>query len=818
MKRPPTDVSRANKRPKIEEIHILKRFIIRNDTDPHVLVNIKCDYVKIGDFIYKTKPFDSSWERDCIISVGDMVGLTAHQYKNVSKYVTHKNILVSSFHLEVLPISKLDISLSTDSTFKIYTRCDDLLDYILDLLEDHIVCYDQIISIEYLGMLINVNIDLLDDKMAIGKIDRDTEIEINFFDDNIVITNDSIEVDSKTVKVYITKCVDVNSFISKFPVIFDQSDLDKFVRSTFDESFIDNEEKIYLHDNLEFTFNIQIMNGNKQIKYKNTYELKNDNKLINIQSNTKNLIVTEGKEIAEKVCFTIDAFAHTTYDAQDYIIFVGDIIKHVKENIKYITTNQSFKLLIKIKKEISLKVSYVNPYSNSILMYKIDPEKTKITFDTKTKSKFILVKNSKPLAIEKIVFKVKKESLGGFLSMLMGSDDKPQIFDSKKLGKIVKKLFPKKTAIKHQMKITYDNSNYVVVVKDLIFNEKDKNNLDEKFLDNINFDKYAIQGLITDKTEFKFEISRNDKTLTINDPEKSEAVNKPMEELEKHVGGISTEIKKVIRTICLSRGKLKEEFLARGLKPARGIIFYGPPGTGKTSLARNLGKILGCEGDRFKLMSGPEVFNKYVGQSEANVRAIFKPAKEAWKKLKHDAPTYMIVIDEIDAMIPSRSGSSGNPVRDSVVNQFLAEMDGLEQFHNLICIGITNRLELIDPAATRAGRFGVHIKIDLPDKKGRLAIFNIHTKKLKDINRMGNIDFDKLVNLTDKFSGADIESVVELASTYSLDRLNDLDVMDKKIIETTGKITQDDLVKAIKEINSSNKKTDDSNKNHHMYT
>ena len=118
-------------------------------------------------------------------------------------------------------------------------------------------------------------------------------------------------------------------------------------------------------------------------------------------------------------------------------------------------------------------------------------------------------------------------------------------------------------------------------------------------------------------------------------------------------------------------------------------------------------------------------------------------------------------------MLSSRGESADNPVRDSVVNQFLAEIDGLVQFHNLILVGITNKLELLDKAAIRSGRLGVHIKIDFPNKEGRIKIFNIHTENLKEINKLDNINFYELANMTDKFNGADIENVVQLASIYS---------------------------------------------------
>lgn len=223
--------------------------------------------------------------------------------------------------------------------------------------------------------------------------------------------------------------------------------------------------------------------------------------------------------------------------------------------------------------------------------------------------------------------------------------------------------------------------------------------------------------------------------------------------------------------------------------------------THNTTLARNLGRILNCTGEQFKLISGPEIFNKWVGESEANVRKLFKPAKSAWKKKGLDAPLYMIVIDEIDAIIPTRGQSEGNSVRDTVVNQFLSELDGLEKYENLLCIGTTNRLELLDSAAIRPGRLGLHIKIDVPNADGRIKIFQIHTKKLFENNRIDpNISFKYLADLTNNFNGADIENVVQLASTFSLERLNKLDNIDISSIQQFGCVTINDFTNAIKEL------------------
>lgn len=801
--------SNKSKKTKLDNINVTKNIVVRNDDDPHVFTNIDCRYVKIGNFIYKTKPFDKSWNKFNETSQSDTVCVTLTQYNDISNYVFQKKVLVSSFYNSVPTIDTLTISITNESNFKIVAKCKEITKYILDLLIDHIVTINQNFVTYFQDTTLNITINDADN-MPIGKITDETCIEFKSFDSNIVICKNHVDIDTDLVNVYVTKCINLNTHLNKikFPLIIDKTIMNKYVRDAFKESFTDNETVMFTVDNIEYSFNIKVNDSNKQSKFKNTYLLEDNNKEINIQSKIDNVIITEDTKAVEKICFLVDKTSGQKYDVNDYILLVDDLLNYVKKNISNLTTKQIFNYQYG-KKDYSLKINYINPSSNSEILYKIDSETSKITFEANPKSKIILVENSNPYEIEKITFKLKKIPVGGLFALFGGMDNKQQFFEPKKLQKMIRNLFPKKTTLKHQMKLSYSGNDCIVCVKNIIFSGQDMITTNKK--------KYMSYGLITDDTEFKFEISPKNKSFTINDNFKNKLLENPIEELEKYVGGISDELKTVVRTICLARGKLRDEFSVRGLKAAKGIIFHGLPGTGKTSLARNLGKILGCEGDRFKLMSGPEVFNKWVGESEANVRAIFKPAKDAWKKHGENAPVYMVVIDEIDAMIPARSGSSGNPVRDSVVNQFLAEMDGLEQFNNLICIGITNRLELLDPAAIRAGRFGVHIKIGIPNKEGRAKIFDIHTKKLKELGRLENINFGKLVDQTENFTGADIENTVELASMYSLERLNKLDDIDKEKIDQHGKITYDDFIRAIKEVSAIGKKQDKNDKIPNMY-
>jgi ATP-dependent 26S proteasome regulatory subunit len=785
------DTRSKNKRPKLEEIVTTKNVIVRNDDDPHILSNIWCEYVMLGNFIYKVKPYGDAWIRSRSNHIDKTISLTLTQYNDVKKYIFNSKIIAKSYNNDkISPIEKLTISLTTDSNFKIVTKHEEICQYIKKMLFNHIVTIGQNFIMYYHGIYINIRVNVID-TITIGKISNTTDMDIKYFDDNITIYNKRISIASNSIKIFVIKCIDLNtknnSQTTKFPLIMNKKTLETYARNAFKKSFTDNKNAIYINDGIEYTFNIKITNQSKETKIKNTYILRNDSLPIVIQSSTPNLIITNRRKVVRKICFSVLPIHGQKYEIDDHILFVDDLVDYINNNIKIVTLKQTFKYQNN-GNEVHLLIDYINPRSGTDVMYEIDPNQTKIIFNTT--SKFIFVKNRIPNEIEKVIFKVKKPT-SNLISILLGEKPKSQIINSSKLEKIIKNSFPKRIATKQQINISNNKINCIIKVEGFVFKNKD-----------ITIDKkYSMYGQIVGDTEFKFEISNKEKLITINNTTtKDNIIDNPIVELEKYVGGISDQLDKVVRKICLSRGKLKKEFEIRGLKADKGLIFYGEPGTGKTTLARNLGKILGCEGDRFRLMSGPEIFNKWVGESEANIRRIFKPAKDAWKKHGSNAPIYMVVIDEIDAMLPVRSGSGGNPVRDSVVNQFLAEMDGLEQFENLICIGITNRLELLDPAAIRSGRFGAHIKIGLPNKEGRKKIFEIHSKKLNESGRLGKINFDKLVEITDKFNGADIENVVAIASMTSIERLNSFDEITDETIETQGKVIQDDFIKAIKEV------------------
>lgn len=237
------------------------------------------------------------------------------------------------------------------------------------------------------------------------------------------------------------------------------------------------------------------------------------------------------------------------------------------------------------------------------------------------------------------------------------------------------------------------------------------------------------------------------------------------------IGGLDAEFATIFRRAFASRVFPPGLVEKLGIQHVKGILLYGPPGTGKTLIARQIGKMLNAREP--KVINGPEVLNKFVGQSEENIRKLFADAEKEYKEKGDESGLHIIIFDELDAVCKQRgSGAGGGTgVGDSVVNQLLSKLDGVDQLNNVLLIGMTNRKDMIDDALLRPGRLELHMEISLPDEFGRSQILKIHTKRMLDNGVLDpDVDIAELAARTKNFSGAEIGGLVKAATSFAFSR------------------------------------------------
>jgi len=318
----------------------------------------------------------------------------------------------------------------------------------------------------------------------------------------------------------------------------------------------------------------------------------------------------------------------------------------------------------------------------------------------------------------------------------------------------------------------FQNQFYSVVIKDI-------NNVDLKDLSLNDQNKQSrnsqsdIRGILMKETQVLV-TKPNDSTLNLKGSQKNRpnmAIIQPDFKFEDlGIGGLDKEFSAIFRRAFASRIFPPSIVEKLGIQHCKGILLYGPPGTGKTLMARQIGKMLNAREPI--IVNGPEILNKYVGQSEENIRKLFAEAEKEYKARGDESSLHIIIFDELDAICRQRGGKSdGTGVGDSVVNQLLAKMDGVEQLNNILIIGMTNRKDMIDEALLRPGRLEVHMEISLPDQHGRVQILNIHTAKMRENHLLApDVDIEELASLTKNFSGAEIAGFVRSASTFAFSR------------------------------------------------
>ncbi|MCW2313323.1 CDC48 family AAA ATPase [Rhodoferax antarcticus] len=260
------------------------------------------------------------------------------------------------------------------------------------------------------------------------------------------------------------------------------------------------------------------------------------------------------------------------------------------------------------------------------------------------------------------------------------------------------------------------------------------------------------QSTLPYETLMQLEISKDDFLSALREVEPS-ALREVFVEVPTttwdDVGGLE-EVKTLLQEAIEWPQKYRALLEAADVKPPKGILLVGPPGCGKTLLAQAAASMSEMN---FISIKGPALLSKYVGESESAVREVFRKAKQA-------APC-LVFFDEIDALVPQRSGGSSEHVSERVVGQFLTELDGVEKLTGVLILAATNRPDMIDPALLRPGRFDMKVVIPAPNAVERLAILKVHTKK-KHLAK--GFSIDTLISRTEGLSGADLAAICQNAA------------------------------------------------------
>ena len=275
-----------------------------------------------------------------------------------------------------------------------------------------------------------------------------------------------------------------------------------------------------------------------------------------------------------------------------------------------------------------------------------------------------------------------------------------------------------------------------------------------RYLPEINLEEKRIPQQILEKMEVKMDDFMNAYREIVPTAMREVYVEVPAVHWDD-VGGLE-DVKQQLREMVEWPLKKPEKFRKMGIKPPKGVLLYGPPGCGKTLIAR----AVATESEsNFISIKGPEVFSKWVGESEKAIREVFRKARMA-------APC-VVFIDEIDSIAPRRGlGYSDSGVTERVVSQLLTEMDGLIAMENIVVLAATNKPEILDPALMRPGRFDRLIYIPPPDENSRLQILKVHTRNMP----LDNVNLDEIAKNTNGYSGADLEALCREAAMNALRR------------------------------------------------
>lgn len=365
--------------------------------------------------------------------------------------------------------------------------------------------------------------------------------------------------------------------------------------------------------------------------------------------------------------------------------------------------------------------------------------------------------------------------------------------DAAQMAAIIKRTFVSQVFTTGQKAaVEYCGNNYLVTVNSMLVSGTPEGVTSQR-------------GCLVPDTSFVFEAAHNSAIKITN--QKSSTINSNLFKTKEFsfeklgIGGLDKQFEDIFRRAFSSRVFPQSVVQRLGIQHVKGMLLHGPPGTGKTLIARQIGKML--NGKEPKIVNGPEVMSKYVGQSEENIRALFADAEAEYKAKGDDSDLHIIIFDEIDAVCKARgSVNSGTGVHDSIVNQLLTKIDGVDALNNILLIGMTNRRDMLDEAILRPGRLEVHIEIGLPDEAGRTQILKIHSAKMSENEFLGqDVDLADLARRTKNFSGAEIEGLVKSAVSFALSRQVDFQNLGSmEIDEDNVKIEHADFERALGEV------------------
>lgn len=309
------------------------------------------------------------------------------------------------------------------------------------------------------------------------------------------------------------------------------------------------------------------------------------------------------------------------------------------------------------------------------------------------------------------------------------------------------------------------------------------------------------KGMLCSQTEFEFSHGPSGKLHVLSSKVQQRSIFRPdFNFAELGIGGLSKEFGDIFRRAFAARVFPPHMIRDLGINHVRGMLLHGPPGTGKTLIARQLAKFL--KAAEPKIVNGPEILNKYVGQAEENIRNLFVDAEKEYKLQGENSQLHVVIFDEIDSICKSRGSSRDSTgVHDSIVNQLLSKIDGVDALNNLLVIGMTNRIDLIDEALLRPGRLEMHVEISLPDENGRVEILNIHTRHMREKGYLDKlVSIPALATQTKNFSGAELEGLIRCATSFALNRkVNITDISKSKDMGQVS-VVQEDFEQALTEI------------------